>query len=82
MPIASDSTLKKSITPQQERHLERIKDMAASRIDQKYRRGALFHGGYLLADASAILLEAAIDEAVDQVVYLLSLRERLEMEKS
>ena len=77
-----DPGLRKSITPQQERHLERIKDMAAARIDMKYRRGAVFHGGYLLAEASAMLLEAAIDEATDQLVYLLTLRERIEMEKS
>ena len=62
---------------EQEAHLDRIKIDFMERVDKKYRRGAAEHGGELLGMSSLAILDAAIDEAVDQVTYLLSLREKL-----
>lgn len=42
---------------------------------QKYLRGQAEHGGQLWQKSG--LLDMAIDEAIDQVIYLLTLREQL-----
>ena len=46
-------------------------------VDAKYRAGAAEHGGELLALPDLCILDLAIDEAIDQAVYLLSLKEKL-----
>jgi hypothetical protein len=58
-------------------HLESIKKRFDGLVDGKYRRGAASHGGDLLHLKPVAVLDMAIDEAVDQVVYLLTLRELL-----
>jgi hypothetical protein len=63
---------------QQEAHLARIKTEFAALVDTKYRKGQVEHGGDLFRKSTADLLNFAIDEAVDQVVYLLTLRERMQ----
>jgi hypothetical protein len=65
------------MTAEQEGHLSRINVAACHRISDKYRRGQQEHGGDLSAKSSISILDFAIDEAVDQVVYLLTLREQL-----
>lgn len=65
------------MTPPQEAHLKRIKDQFLGILDDKYRKGQHAHGGDLFSKSQRYLLDAAIEEAVDQVVYLLSLRESL-----
>ena len=65
------------MTPTQESHLARVKVEFLSLVDAKYRAGAAEHGGELLALPDLTVLDLAIEEAVDQVVYLLSLRENL-----
>ena len=65
------------MTIEQERHLTDIIVDATSRISKKYRDGAAQYPG-CLADMSPVgLLDNAIDEAIDQVVYLLTLRSKL-----
>ena len=61
----------------QEAHLARVKKEFLTLVDAKYRAGAAEHGGELLALPDLSILDFAIDEAIDQVVYLLSLKERL-----
>ena len=61
----------------QEAHLERIKSGFVALVDRKYRAGAAEHGGVLLELSEEVLVDEAIGEAVDQVVYLLSLKELL-----
>ena len=61
----------------QEEHLARIKAQVVAAIDVKYRAGQAEHGGYLLDIGVSQLLDAAIDEAIDQATYLLSLKELL-----
>jgi hypothetical protein len=61
----------------QESHLARVKTEFLALVDAKYRAGAAEHGGELLALPDLTVLDLAIEEAVDQVVYLLSLKENL-----
>lgn len=58
-----------------EDHLESIKIHFISLVDAKYRKGQKEHGGHLWNNPAEKLLDFAIDEAIDQVVYLLTLRE-------
>lgn len=61
----------------QELHLARVKEQFVALVDTKYRAGAAEHAGELLRLPDLTVLDLAIEEAVDQVVYLLSLREQL-----
>lgn len=65
------------MTQAQESHLARVKVGFIELVDAKYRAGAAEHGGELLALPDLTVLDLAIEEAVDQVVYLLSLKEKL-----
>ncbi len=65
------------MNPAQEAHLARVKAEFAVITDAKYRAGAAEHGGELLDLPESMILDLAIEEAVDQVVYLLSLKEKL-----
>lgn len=65
------------MNPAQEAHLARVKAGFALIVDAKYRAGAAEHGGELLALPNSTILDFAIEEAIDQVVYLLSLKEKL-----
>ena len=61
------------MSPEQESHLARIKQKTLQLLDRKYRKGQAEHGGNLW---EINLLDAAIDEAIDQVTYLLALKEQ------
>lgn len=63
------------MTHEQESHLDRIKTQALAMIDSKYRRGQAEHGGNIW-DQNKNLLDNAIEEAIDMVVYLLSEKEK------
>jgi hypothetical protein len=65
------------VTPQQEAHLAGIKARFTELVDAKYRKGQLEHGGDLFTNDSLDLCDRALDEAIDQVVYLLTLRNNL-----
>ncbi len=65
------------MSPAQEDHLARVKQEFLALVDAKYRAGAREHGGELLEVPDLAILDFAIEEAVDQVVYLLSLKEKL-----
>lgn len=65
------------LTIKQEQHLQRIKDRFEADVDAKYRSGAREHGGTLLEHDALWLLEEGMKEAVDQYVYLATLREKL-----
>lgn len=58
-----------------EEHLGEILTEALERIDEKYRMGQAEHGGDLWRKKH--LINFAIDEAVDQIVYLLTLKQQL-----
>jgi hypothetical protein len=65
------------MTLEQEQHLQHIKDEFVSLVDPKYRKGQSQHGGDLFTKSASELVDMALDEAIDQVVYLLTLREKL-----
>lgn len=64
------------MTPEQEQHLQSIKAFFESAADAKYRRGQAEHGGDLFGLCCAKLLDSAIEEAIDQVVYLVTLKQK------
>lgn len=65
------------MTSRQWEHLRRIQNEFAARLGEKYVRGAGEHQDDLQDLTELQILEEAIGEAVDQVVYLLTLREKL-----
>lgn len=60
---------------QHEDHLKQIKDNFNILVDKKYRKGQEEHGGNLWDKMD--LIDMAIDEALDQVTYLFTLREQI-----
>jgi hypothetical protein len=70
------------MTLQQENHLEAIKYLFSRLADTKYRRGQAEHGGNLFEMNAEQLVDCAIDEAIDQVIYLLTLKDTLESSKN
>ena len=65
------------MSAKQEAHLKRVDARFRKLLDVKYRKGAAEHGDNLLGMSILELLDEAIDENVDQAVFLLSLRERI-----
>lgn len=65
------------MTQDQERHLNIIKEQFELKVDKKYRAGQSEHGGDLWTMDLLKLVDNSIDEAIDQFVYLTTLREQL-----
>lgn len=61
----------------QEKHLQNLLTEIKSLTETKYRRGQEEHGGDLFDMPTKELLDNAIDEAIDQLVYLLTLKEKM-----
>lgn len=57
-------------------HLDKIEAEAIRRIRSKYLLGAAEHGGHLWEKSG--LIDEAINEAIDQVIYLLTLEDQIE----
>lgn len=69
------------MTDAQELHLAEIKTRFCTYVDQKYRKGQAEHGGNLWENSAEQILNFAIEEAIDQVTYLLTLRDKMRTEK-
>ena len=65
-----------TMTPAQQLHLEKILDYLTLRTAAKYEAGAKEHGGTLTDMSESDLLDNAIEEAIDQCVYLITLRQK------
>jgi len=65
------------MTPEQEEHLLSIKSKFVTLVDSKYRKGQAEHGGDLIDKTLGELVDLAIDEAIDQVVYLTTIKQKL-----
>ena len=65
------------MTEAHEKHLEQIKLASCDLLDRKYRAGQKAHGGSLWNMPAARQVENAIEEATDQLTYLLSLRQNM-----
>jgi hypothetical protein len=63
------------MSPDHEEHLQKIKTEISQLIDSKYRAGQKQHGGSLFHKAG--LLDMAVEEIVDLVVYILTLKQQL-----
>ncbi len=61
------------MTPAQSKHVEELGYEFCLRMAGKYQRGAAEHGNNIWDMSEDDLLENALDEAIDQVVYLLTL---------
>jgi hypothetical protein len=66
-----------TMTERQEQHLDNLMGETLELMDEKYRRGQEVHGGDLFELSVATLLDEAINETVDQLVYLLTAKARL-----
>lgn len=65
------------MTIAREAHLDHILNEAHNRLDAKYRKGQAEHGGNLWDVPTLALVDNAIDEAIDQLTYLITIREKL-----
>jgi len=65
------------MTPDQEQDLQNIQDLFYSLVEQKYRAGQKEHGGNLWDMTLDDLIHNAMDEAIDQFVYLKTLHDKL-----
>lgn len=63
--------------PEHEQHLANIQMAAAEAIGRKYRAGQERHGGRLWELSPERLVDEALAEATDQMVYLLELKAKL-----
>lgn len=61
----------------QEGHLLDIKHDFLVLVDDKYRKGQSEHGGNLFDLSPLQLIDSAIEEAIDQFVYLVTLKEKI-----
>jgi len=65
------------MTHEQEKHVIDITDMFVSRMMEKYELGAREHGGNLWDKNPIWLIDQAMDEAIDQFVYLYTIKQKL-----
>ncbi len=64
------------MTDEQEAHLGRISQATQEKLRAKYEKGVKEHGGNLWQKPG--IIDMAIDEALDQIVYLETLKEQIE----
>lgn len=63
-------------------HLNRIKEQVGYELTEKYVKGAKEHASTLSEDYTPLeVLDMAIEEALDQVTYLYTLREMMRNER-
>lgn len=65
------------LSDRQKAHVARVKRNFAALMEQKYERGAVEHKGELEDLPIDGLLQQALEEAIDQVVYLMTARDAL-----
>ncbi len=67
------------MTPKHEAHLAHLLKLGGELLDQKYRAGNAKHGGFLPTKPD--LIDEAIHEALDQFVYLDTLRDQISAQR-
>lgn len=65
------------MTPAQEQHIITLIRRFEAAADKKYRTGQAEHGGNLWDLPILQILDNAIDEVVDQFIYLSTLKDKL-----
>lgn len=66
------------MTKDQEKHVASIMRAVNLRMHTKYELGAKEHGGNLWDLSKEALVDQAIDEAIDQLVYLYTIKQKIE----
>lgn len=66
------------MTIAQNQHCFSIEEQFKDLLWNKYIKGAKEHGGLLSDQPTTWILDQAIEEAIDQVVYLLTLKQQFE----
>lgn len=75
MPVPTDFT---GLNEKQEKHRKEVVVTAMNLIHEKYTKGALEHKTNLKQDTTpSQLVDFALEEAVDQMVYLITLKQKL-----
>ncbi len=70
------------MTKEQEDHIDTLKEQFCLLAEIKYSRGVEEHEGNLWELSPEDILEEAIGEAIDQVIYLLTLKQKLGEERA
>ena len=65
------------MTEEQNKHVQTIASEFASLMSSKYEKGVKEHGGNLWEVGIHDMVDMALDEAIDQVVYLMTLKEQV-----
>lgn len=65
------------MSDEQKEHRAKIMQQASMLIHAKYEKGAREHHSLLTDYDAHWLLDSAIEEALDQIVYLLTLKDKL-----
>ena len=65
------------LTDEQKEHRSYIAQQASVWLHKKYEAGAVEHDGLITDLSVEQLLDEAINEAIDQTVYLLTLKQKL-----
>lgn len=65
------------ITQAHEEHIDEIREDFTIAMTSKYYNGVREHGGHLRNMSAIDLINNAIDEVIDQYVYLYTLREKI-----
>lgn len=71
---------KNYLKPEHLVHMEEISQGFTKLLVPKYTKGVGEHGGHIKELSKEELIDNAIEEAVDQVVYLLTLKEKITKE--
>lgn len=66
------------MTPEQTKHVQDIAEAFRVAVSAKYEHGVKEHGGNLWERSIEYLLDQAIDENIDQFVYLMTLKQKLQ----
>lgn len=66
-----------SLTPGQQDHSDNLIEITTELMRAKYLAGAIEHSGNLYDLSTTQLVDEAINEAIDQLHYLLTLKEKL-----
>lgn len=65
------------MTPDQNDHMQQIIDQVVQAISTKYPRGAKEHNSKLWEYGALALLDASIEEKIDDITYSITLRDKL-----
>lgn len=80
-PIAVDLSTDSTLNPKQSAHRQEVVQEAAQLIHDKYTVGAKEHNTNLKEDTTVHqLVDFALEEAIDQMVYLITLKQKIDEE--